>query len=425
MTSRGLRAAVRFTFALSVLVATCGHTDAALVFNRIANNTTPRPGGGSFSNFSDPVMSGSTVSFVAGTSGVYTSVGGTITTVANGLTPVPGQAGNFQSFGVDCAANGNDVAFTGYYGALDNGCYARIGGTIIKIADKSTPVPGGPGSFGNFNGQQRSDISGAVVFGAEYGTFGLNGEGWSNQGIFTNLGGPLRRVAVRGQARPDGGSFYYINQPTIDATTIAFLAYFSGNDSAIMTETGGVLSPLVNQYTPVPSHPGTFYTSINYLSAMKAGRISFTGGAGGNTYGIYRAGGPSGPVRIADLTMSAPGGGIFSNVGLSAVDADGVVAFEGTANGRQGLYLGDGASILRVIEATQTLDGKTLSSLSVGRDGIDNGVLAFRAFFTDSTQGLYTVDITSLIPEPASATLLATWITSGFAMIRRRRTRLG
>jgi hypothetical protein len=105
------------------------------------------------------------------------------------------------------------------------------------------------------------------------------------------------------------------------------------------------------------------------------------------------------PIRIADLATPIPGGtGSFT--GFTAVSSSlGHTAFLGTGSGGQaGIYL---ASVLtKVIAVGDTLEGKVVSALHLGRDGLDGDRLAFGASFTDGTEGVF---VTRVAVSPFAA----------------------
>jgi hypothetical protein len=58
---------------------------------------------------------------------------------------------------------------------------------------------------------------------------------------------------------------------------------------------------------------------------------------------------------------------------------------------------------MKVLDLNDQLDGKTISSLRLGRGGLDGGLLAYGATFTDGTQGLYTLAV------PMALRITALW----------------
>ncbi len=118
----------------------------------VADKSTAIPGGtGNFTRFFPPVpIGGDDVAFLAegssGQEGIYTSIGGTLAVVVDLGTMIPGGTGNFTSLGFPVSLGGADFAFIGF-GAGQEGIYTSIGGTLAVVADLSTMIPGGTGTF--------------------------------------------------------------------------------------------------------------------------------------------------------------------------------------------------------------------------------------------------------------------------------------
>ena len=123
--------------------------------NLVADTQTPIPGGfGTFDILSDPVSLDTVESeaFLGSANpsqGIYTNVGGGVILVADEGTPIPGGSGSFTNFNNPVSLGGGDVAFRGV-GSGQRGIYTSIGGTLALVADLSTPIPGGSGNFTNF-----------------------------------------------------------------------------------------------------------------------------------------------------------------------------------------------------------------------------------------------------------------------------------
>jgi len=87
-------------------------------------------------------------------------------------------------------------------------------------------------------------------------------------------------------------------------------------------------------------------------------------------------------------------------VSLSSTD----VAFLGFgAAGQQGIYdLTDG-SLVKVVDLTDVLDGRSITGFHLSRTGVVGDLVAFQATFADGSQGIYTATVP--VPEPGTGLL--------------------
>ena len=116
----------------------------------LANGSTPAPGGTTFVFFNgSPALDEGNVAFRAEfraldssrQQGIFTTVGGPLTAVADTRTAVPGSTGNFTFFG-EPALDGDTVAFTGF-GAGDHvGIYIATAGSLMKVIDTNDLLDG-------------------------------------------------------------------------------------------------------------------------------------------------------------------------------------------------------------------------------------------------------------------------------------------
>ncbi len=61
----------------------------------------------------------------------------------------------------------------------------------------------------------------------------------------------------------------------------------------------------------------------------------------------------------------------------------------GVAGFLQGIYTDLGGTLAKVIDTTDSLDGKTIQTLEIGREGLSEGQIVFRAIFSDLSSGIY------------------------------------
>ncbi len=333
---------------------------------RIADESITAPGNPSpFTSFREFVtISDGVVMFIGDgpgpiIQGVYAYNNGSLSTIANDGTQDPFGAGNLNAGGSDPISNvGNSIAIEVVDGDGNNAIYTSINGTLAEVVDTTAPAPGGVGNFGSFD-EPQINANGKVVFEAD--------DSNSNDGIYTNITGPITKVVDVNDAVPGGtGNFTSLNDPTIDGNDIVFV----GNDSSSNT----------------------------------------------GIYGVFN-GGPI--TKLVDKNDAAPGGtGNFTSFSFnSVVYRDGIVVFRGfDGNGVSGLYFLDvlgGGSLTQIIAAGDQINGETVDSISFLRSGFDGRNIAFVANFDAIDRAIFT----ATIPEPASLALLG---LGGLALMRRR-----
>ena len=82
----------------------------------------------------------------------------------------------------------------------------------------------------------------------------------------------------------------------------------------------------------------------------------------------------------------------FGDVSVSATD----VAFLGLgAGGQQGIYALTAGSLVKVVDLTDILNGRAITSLKFAQTGLSGDTVAFQATFADGSQGIYT---TAVVP---------------------------
>ncbi|MDA2921158.1 hypothetical protein MYX76_16985 [Desulfobacterota bacterium AH_259_B03_O07] len=348
-------------------------------FRKVADTNTPIPGGtGTFLFFLHvPSLDGGNVAFRGfGTSdqqGIYTDIGG-LSVVADKSTMIPGGTGTFTGFS-EPSLDGGNVAFKGFGTSDQQGFYTDIGGLGV-VANQSTMIPGGTGTFTGFG--LLPSLDGHNVAFVGFGT--------SNQiGIYTDIGG-LGVVANQSTMIPGGtGTFMDFFLPSLDGGNVAFQG--SGGNS-IYKDIGG-LSVVADSSTMIPGGTGTFL-GFGTVS-LDGGNVAFDG-SGSFQQGIYTDIGGLGVV--ADKSTMVPGGtGPFTGFAGSSLDG-GNVAFVGSgASPSQGVYINIGGSLIKVIDIGDSLDGKALSSFLIGRECLSGTSIAFRAIFTDFSEGIFVAEI--------------------------------
>ncbi len=171
---------------------------------------------------------------------------------------------------------------------------------------------------------------------------------------------PMKVIADTTTAIPGGSgpfmSFTQTGRPTdpcISGTNVVFWAAGSGGQQGIYALLEGVLTTIADTNTPIPGGTGNFvdYPPCPWISGESVVSVGF--GSGGQQ-GIYVVWPPNPWYPPQPIYPPEP---------------------------------------LKVLDLNDQLDGKTISSLRLGRGGLDGGLLAFSASFTDGTQGLYTIAV--------------------------------
>ena len=164
----------------AILAATWGGAslgaDSSVSFELLAGTDTPIPGGsGNFGFTFDPAIDGGSAVFwgrdVNGNDGIYTTHGG-LRRVADRTTPIPSGTGSFTSFGGDPMIHDGRVMLVGWGSSGQMGIYTYAG-TLEMAVDLGVPIPDGTGSF-TFAGWP--SLNDGVLFFLGQGVSGQSGE---------------------------------------------------------------------------------------------------------------------------------------------------------------------------------------------------------------------------------------------------------
>jgi hypothetical protein len=203
-------------------------------FSKIVEFGEPSPSGGTFSTIFFVARQGENLAFQANVfslpavTGVFTRIAGVNELVADQTTVMPGsEPTTFRNF-FDPDISGRNVAFFGGVGPLI-GVYARIEGTLVKVADSNDTQPGGVKPFRTFFNP--------VISGRQVAFFGLA----DNAGIFVGDGGPLTVIAQAGDPAPGGGTFSGFGpNVSTDGEEVAFSASGSGFIGLFVSDPSGI-----------------------------------------------------------------------------------------------------------------------------------------------------------------------------------------
>lgn len=282
--------------------------------------------------------------------------------------------------------DGADVVFR-----AGNGIYASFdSGPLIRIADTTMIDPGTGNSFAPF--QQPYISNGVITFSSgtlfssatvsEY-ALGSISNVWNSS---TQLPPPI--IGTGNAVSSDG--------------TIAVQAFDSGLQQGILTNRGGSLRMVASAYEDMP---GQSFPFMQFLDPTVAGdSISFIAwgpaGSGPGGMGFYKAlfedvNGTLTTVVDTNTLSPATGTRFIDLARGPAVYGDSLLFGAGVYGETvDSLYIRLNNKLHRVIDATQTLDGKTVVGLNINAHAMQSETSGvFHVTFADGLQAIYTFNI--------------------------------
>lgn len=379
-------------YAVLFLLVTChmpafGQTDCPeYTFVKIADTDTPVPGGngGTFEglSLSEPAVNGLWVAFRGeggGVEGIFAGDGKTLESVAVVGDPVP-SGGTIDTIYEDFAFGGGVLNIIAKPSSGVRGIYSVDATGLSKIVEFGEPAPSG-GTFSTifFVGLQSENLA----FQAN-----ITGGPGSN-GVFVRIAGVNELIADSTTIIPESAptTFSSFSDPDISGENVAFHGGF-GALTGVYARINGTLTKVADINDTQPGSIESFTTLS--LPVISGRQVAFRGVGGGS--GIYV--GDGGPLTvIAQTGDPAPGGSTFSGFGpyLSTDGED--VAFSAGGSGFNGLFVSGQFGLCRVIDTNQTLEGKDVIQLFMGRDSYSVGMLSFRAVFSDGSRGIYLAEV--------------------------------
>lgn len=231
----------------------------------VANTSTAIPNGqGNFIGFPffySPSLAGQQTAFLGNgfgklfiQQGIYLQTGASLERVVDRATAIPNSTANFFALGGPSLDRGA-VAFPGFsLNPAIGGVYRWESGTIDVVADHTTPIPGGSGLFNNFG---ETDIHQGVVAVAGRGAGGQTGL------YLGHPGGSLTRLYDTSTPVPGGGgAFTFFAQPSLENGRVAFYAR-TPNTEGVYSDASGTLVTLAQTGMPVPGLPGNTFLGSN------------------------------------------------------------------------------------------------------------------------------------------------------------------
>ncbi len=334
----------------------------------------------------------------SGGTGLYRMKDGALQVVADASTPIPGQYGNtfahgFRSYGA--AVDEGIVSFYAYTVSteLGGGVYVWRDGAVSLVADMSTPIPGGAGTFNaiedafGFGPFSHPPIDGGHI------AFRAASESPRQRGVYTSIGSVLDVAANLETPIPEGeGNFVFLSaEISIERGSVAFRGEGVNFQRGIYTNLTGELTKVADLGDPVPGGTGNF-TSVEY-PWIDGGRVLFTGEGANGQQGIYIFQDGINSLVVDRNTPIPEGTGTFTdflfNASQPSISGE-YVAFRGLGiGGQQGLYLAAPDSVRKIVDRWDGIDGKIIRSLGMGPQSLVGTTLYFQVCFTDGTCAIY------------------------------------
>ena len=400
-------------------------------------------------NFSEPALDRGNVAFIVphgvssiGGPGVYVQQSsGSIETVADTNTPMPGSLGGLFDFELQNqrpSLSRGGISFVANSTAGGQGVFSTdFSGSLGVSANTNTPIPSGSGPFTSF-GTPSLDV--ITIFSAD----GSSGQ----KGIYASPEprGTLERIVDTNTQIPtstgdDIGNFVDFGlAPSVNfrvfASTfdwdVAFLGYGHTNAGLFegiyrTDEIGSDLQAVADEFVAMPGMAGETFSSFFSPVVDNGGEeIAFWGKGTLGSQGIYVADASGQLTVVADTKTPVPSGsGNFQGFcgflngrcdGSFPALSNGNVAFVGIdALGKEGIYVYLDDILTELIDVGDLLPflspGERIISLSLFHEAMDGNQIAFIA---DTTEGQAIILATN-VPEPSTLALIMLGM-SGFSL---------
>lgn len=312
----------------------------------------------------------------------------------------------FQDF-TSVTYDGTTPTFAGG-GQNIGGLFADPGPTTLVTSNTPHPVTGVP--LGGVGPASRRGSQ--MVF--------LGGSNGSNgTGVFSWSSDQLARIADQTTQIPGGsGTFQSFDGASMSGNRVAFTAIRDVSLASgvyVAPVGGGPINIIADQSVTIPGAGGTFSDFTFGVPVLSGDAVAFRATRLGPIYrGVFADFG-NGLIRIADSSMMAPSGGLFTNFGTVAIDGSRVAFLASTQTGGQALYFYESGVTQRIIGQNDSLPSGPVLGLSFSPEGLEGNTVAFRYNLAQNPNmgAIYT----ATIPAPASLFVLAS--ATGFS--RRRR----
>lgn len=235
--------------------------------------------------------------------------------------------------------------------------------------------------------------------------FNVNSSLPGSAGIFIydnrQAGSSAQAVVAPEDTLPNGGHLSNFGNPSLSGNLVAFVGVDDLGESAIYTKdiaaTGpNSLSVIADLATPIPGGSGNF--NGFGTPSLRGNRVAFLGKDSQALSGIYTGYLGANYALVANTNTTIPGSATKFASFSDPVVSDTWVGFLGAdVNNKKGIYTnptdGKANAMLKIVTVGDVLDGKVVTDLIFGREGLSGNSLAFVATFADGSSTIYRADI--------------------------------
>jgi hypothetical protein len=312
--------------------------------------------------------------------------------VVNSLSAVPWSQHRFAHFGSCPILDQGRVIFLGQDEKAQLRLY-RETHRLVPLAGTDTPFNTRGDSLTNLSNP--AACKGQLAFLGRYTQTG-------QKAIFKYINGGIQAIARQILSpAPKAVCFQELAIPDIDEQgQVVFRAQDTTGQAGIYGlmcrgEQGSLdthLSAFVSTQTPIPQGIGNFTSFGDPL--IDQGIVTFLGKGSVSQEGIYRIHDHQ-LTTVANTQTRLPYSlETFAHFQSIAVDGQAVAFLARDTNGhRLGIFLAYENTIAKVIEVGDLLDHQPIKQLFLGRHGLHQHSIAFRAVFIDDTEGIFRADL--------------------------------
>ena len=385
---------------------------ATISISTIASSNAPTPHDpmttfGAFGQSPRPAIVGGRIVFEDSGNNIYLATADgsePITPLVTNTTLVPGGTGTFQlntAFDATPAFDGQTAAFRGRDQGQEVGIFAVDEfGALTRVAGGDSVIPNRFETFDDEFGVQAPSVAQGLIAFTGKSSLALPGSS-AVRGIYAGTPtGQLATLVDTDTPIPNGsGMFEVLFDASFDAGQYAFRGSGSGQDGIYLGQSLTEIDVVVDRNTAIPNGAGMFTGFGGITDGLSAfdqsnGVVAFRGLGSSGQDGIYVGTGPNELAVVADTNTSIPDGtGMFTGFRSGiAIDGDRILFVGEGASGQTGVYSAVEGALRKVVDLSDTIDGKTPTTFDIGRDGLDGNQLVVHIAFTDGSRGLHVAE---------------------------------